>query len=66
MDATLESIRRQLRAQGDYVRERDLLPFSRSTLVRKVGRGEFPKPVTFGPAIRAWRSEDIIAWFAKF
>ena len=68
MDATLELIRRRLCAHGSYLRERDLLPllpFSRSTLLRKVRQENFPQPVSLGPRIRAWRAEDVIEWFSK-
>ncbi|WP_367184888.1 helix-turn-helix transcriptional regulator, partial [Limnohabitans sp. Rim8] len=30
-----------------------LLPFSRSTLLRRVAEGEFPKPVNLGGGVRA-------------
>lgn len=49
-----------------YLRERqivgELLPFSASTLWRKVRTGSFPTPVKLGPAITAWRERDIVAW----
>ena len=49
-----------------YVRERQLLghylPFSASTLWRKVRAGTFPSPVKLGPAITAWRSSDVASW----
>lgn len=39
-----------------------LLPFSASTLWRKVKAGEFPKPVKLSVRITAWRAEDIRTW----
>lgn len=60
-----------------YIRERDLvahqrrpgvvglLPFSASTLWRKISTGEFPKPQKLGPRISAWKVADIRAWMAQ-
>lgn len=60
-----------------YIRERDLvahprrqgvvglLPFSASTLWRKVSAGEFPKPQKLGAKISAWKVADIRAWMAQ-
>ena len=60
-----------------YLRERDLvahprrpgvvglLPFSASTLWRKVGAGEFPKPTKLGARISAWKVADLRAWMAQ-
>ena len=49
-----------------YIRERQLLkhylPFSASTLWRKVRSGTFPSPVKLGPAITAWREQEIVTW----
>lgn len=49
-----------------YVRERQLvgqcLPFSASTLWRKVRAGTFPAPVKLGPSITAWRERDVAEW----
>ena len=38
------------------------LPFSASTLWRKLRDGEFPAPARLGPAITAWRVGDVRAW----
>ena len=43
-----------------------LLPFSRSTLLRRVAEGEFPKPVNLGGGVRAYRVADIEQWLARF
>ena len=40
----------------------DLVPFSAATLWRRVGAGEFPRPVKLGPRITAWRVEDVREW----
>lgn len=60
-----------------YIRERDLvahprrpgmvglLPFSATTLWRKVSAGEFPKPQKLGPRISAWKVADVRAWMAQ-
>ncbi|WP_284335999.1 helix-turn-helix transcriptional regulator [Comamonas sp. NoAH] len=64
-------------ADSAYIRERDLvtqphrkgtvglLPFSASTLRRKVSAGEFPKPQKLGVRISAWKVADIRAWMAQ-
>jgi prophage regulatory protein len=39
-----------------------LIPFSPSTLWRKVGKGEFPAPIKVSPGVTAWRVGDIRAW----
>lgn len=52
-----------------YLRQSQLipaiLPFSGSTLWRKVNSGEFPKPVKLSARVTAWRVEDIRNWMAK-
>lgn len=49
-----------------YLREKQLLehylPFSGSTLWRKVRTGDFPSPVKLGPAITAWREREVASW----
>ena len=49
-----------------YLREKQLLehylPFSGSTLWRKVRTGTFPAPVKLGPAITAWREREVASW----
>jgi prophage regulatory protein len=37
---------------------------STSTLYDKMARGEFPKPVSLGPQIRAWLEDEIADWQA--
>jgi predicted DNA-binding transcriptional regulator AlpA len=39
-----------------------LVPFSPSTLWRKVGKGEFPAPIKVSAGVTAWRVGDIRAW----
>lgn len=49
-----------------YIRANQLLqqfvPFSPSTLRRKVLAGEFPQPVKLSARVVAWRLDDVIAW----
>lgn len=64
-------------ADSAYIRERDLvtqprrngavglLPFSASTLQRKVRAGAFPQPQKLGARISAWKVADIRAWMAQ-
>jgi len=53
---------------GAYIRAQQLvpgiLPFSNSTLWRKVRAGEFPKPVKLSERVTAWRVEDVRQWLA--
>jgi len=39
-----------------------ILPFSASTLWRKVRSGQFPKPLRLSEQITAWRVRDIRSW----
>lgn len=51
-----------------FVRQKLLLrfvPFSKSTLWRRVGEGTFPSPVKLSAGITAWRVEDIRRWIAE-
>jgi predicted DNA-binding transcriptional regulator AlpA len=48
-----------------FVRQRLLLrfvPFSKSTLWRRVKTGEFPAPVKLSTGITAWKAEDVRGW----
>lgn len=48
-----------------FVRQRLLLrfvPFSKSTLWRRVKAGDFPAPVRLSAGVTAWRAEDIRRW----
>lgn len=48
------------------LREKDLLkiiPFSKSTLWRKIKDGTFPAPVKISVKVTVWLSEDIDYWF---
>jgi len=38
------------------------VPFSKTTLWRRVGQGAFPQPVKLSVGITAWRAEDIRRW----
>ncbi len=38
------------------------LPFSPTTLWRKVKQGSFPKPVKLSERVTAWRAEDVHKW----
>lgn len=51
-----------------FVRESRLLlflPFSHSTLWRRVKAKTFPAPVSISGRITAWRAEDIRAWIEQ-
>ena len=51
--------------QRKYLREEQVLvrvPFSRSTLRRRVADGTFPAPVEFGERVKAWLIDEIDAW----
>ncbi len=39
-----------------------VVPFSDSTIWRKVKAGEFPKPHKLSKNITAWKAEDVRAW----
>ena len=51
-----------------YLRQRELLtqylPFSATTLWRKIKQGDFPAPVKLSPGITAWRLTDVTDWLA--
>lgn len=50
-----------------FVRQRLLLrfvPFSKSTLWRRVKAGDFPAPVRLSVGVTAWRAEEIHRWIA--
>jgi prophage regulatory protein len=44
---------------------RGIIPFSPTTLWRKVSAREFPEPVKLSAGVTAWRVEDIRAWMAQ-
>jgi predicted DNA-binding transcriptional regulator AlpA len=52
-----------------FLRQRELLasylPFSATTLWRKIKSGEFPQPVKLSPGIIAWRSSDVFEWLSS-
>ena len=51
-----------------FVRQKLLLrfvPFSKSTLWRRVNAGGFPAPIRLSAGITAWRAEDIWRWIAE-
>lgn len=41
------------------------VPFSKSTLWRRVGTGTFPAPVKLSSRVTAWRAEDVRRWIAE-
>jgi prophage regulatory protein len=48
-----------------FVRQKQLeaiLPFSRTTLWRRIKDGTFPAPVKLSPGCTAWRVEEVRAW----
>jgi prophage regulatory protein len=52
--------------QKIFLRKKELLqfvvPFSGSTLERKVRSGDFPAPIKISQSINAWRSTDVQHW----
>ena len=51
-----------------FVRQKLLLsfvPFSKSTLWRRIKAGMFPAPVRLSVGITAWRAEDVRRWIAE-
>ncbi len=52
--------------QKIFLRKKELLqyvvPFSGSTLERKVRSGDFPAPIKIGRSITAWRNSDVQHW----
>jgi len=54
--------------QDGFVRQDVLLqfvPFSKSTLWRRVRAGLFPAPLKLSVGITAWRVEDVRHWIAE-
>lgn len=39
-----------------------LLPVSRSTVLKMVDAGEFPKPYSVGKGTKAWKNAEVLAW----
>lgn len=39
-----------------------LLPFTKSTLWRKVKNGTFPQPIRLGTHCTAWKNQDVLDW----
>ena len=52
--------------ESQYIRQSQLIPFivpfSSATLWRKVGTGEFPRPIKLSERITAWRVADVAQW----
>lgn len=42
-----------------------LLPFSKSSLERRVQAGDFPQPTRLGPRCTCWRLGDVRQWLAQ-
>jgi prophage regulatory protein len=49
----------------DKPARRGLIPFSATTLWRKVNSKEFPAPVKLSDNVTAWRVEDVRQWLAS-
>lgn len=41
------------------------VPFSRSTLWRRVSDGSFPRPLKLSARVTVWRSQDIEEWMQE-
>lgn len=51
--------------EAEYLRQRKLLtmvPFSRTTLWRRIKDRTFPQPFKISKGITVWRAEDIRTW----
>lgn len=46
----------------DFLIAWGLIPFSPSTLWRKVRQGKYPAPVRVSSQVTAWRCRDVRAW----
>lgn len=56
-----------LPAEG-FVRVKQLvrfIPFSRTTIWRKVKDGAFPRPIKLSSYVTAWRVADVREWIAQ-
>lgn len=56
-----------LPAEG-FIRVKQLIrvvPWSRTTVWRKVKTGAFPRPVKLSSYVTAWRVEDVREWIAQ-
>lgn len=42
-----------------------LLPFSKSSLERRVAAGTFPQPMKLGPRVTCWKLGDVRQWMAQ-
>lgn len=42
-----------------------LLPFSKSSLERRVAAGTFPQPMKLGPRVTCWKLGDVRQWMAE-
>ena len=51
---------------GSYLRQSQLIPriipFSSTTLWRKITEGTFPAPIKLSERVTAWSAEDVQAW----
>ncbi len=53
----------------NWLRLRDVIgktKLSKTTIYRKIGNGEFPKPVVISDACVRWRESDVSAWMGQF
>lgn len=64
-----QSLPRSTLPSAGYVRQSQLIPhivpFSASTLWRKVKDGSFPIPIKLSERITAWKVEDIKDWMIQ-
>jgi prophage regulatory protein len=67
--ADAPAVERASLPETGFVRQKLLLrviPFSKTTLWRRVQSGEFPKPVRLSQGITAWRAEDLRRWIQQW
>lgn len=44
---------------------REIIPLDKSTIHRRMKRGDFPKNYPLGPQRRVWLRSEILAWAAQ-
>jgi prophage regulatory protein len=48
----------------EHLHSLKIVPFSSSTVWRKVRNGEFPAPIKISAGVTAWRMGDLRAWLS--
>jgi predicted DNA-binding transcriptional regulator AlpA len=65
----MQTVKNPALPETGFVRQAQLLagvlPFSASTLWRKVRAKTFPAPVKLSAGVTAWKAEEVREWIAK-